>query len=1153
MYPSSQGPRQIRITSINIEGLQSNAEYARYLADNCDILCIQEHWLLNYECSIVGEIFPDHNCAVKSFDDRDPDLPMHRNRGRAGTAIVWKKELDHIVEYLPDGSDRVIAIIILAKENPLLLVNTYMPTMGSKDPEYGETLDEVNEILLKYWTHDPIWTGDVNADVLRDKSYHNDKLLTGFLAEHQMQISTLQSRMPTYHHFNGTSKSRIDVFIERIRKTNIIGVTNEERHILNTSSHDPITARLEIQTDEANKESSHQRETESCTPQPRVKWSDVDYNRYSELTESRLRILMKTMADTPIDIVAAQLNDVLTRCASDACPPSKAKRKKNKPRKSEWNPTLKPLVRRVKWLYYKTKHNTDPNPQGDIRSLKMAKKLLRSAQRQAAAKKRREAKTSIMVAAKSKDQRDFFKFIKKQRQTHVTTGAIEFEEHSVPGSQQNSWAKYFKHLASPAESDTFNDEYNTYLHTMHLLRLLRTDLRMTLAPVSRKNVKDYVDRLKSGKSPDLYGVAAEHLKLASPTILDVLCHICNSCIENGKIPSTFKLGILSPVLKKGKSHKDPNGYRRITITSVIGKILEKHMLQETDKILGTSQSHLQFGFTNGCSPMYAALVITEIMAEAKDSGKPLYLTFMDSSKAFDVVCHESMLNALHEQDVHGNLWSMYSSMYNGIKSRVKWDGLLSKPFDETQGIRQGGISSPALYKAERNKGLVQLDKNPTLSIGCLRVGSVMVADDLALTAKTATDMQTALLIAETDASRERYIYNATKTKTITINSPTDYIFKLNGSPIGTSTSEKHLGIYRNSQNTNLETIETRIKEARRTSYSLLGAGLCGLNGSGPEVALTLYSTYVLPQLLYGLDTLVLTTKETERLENYHRRNLRHILHLPPSTSSAAVYLLSGCAPAEALIHIRALTLFGSIASGANRSHPNNFILDLIKRQLAVKDATSSSWAAWIRRILHTYSLPSAYDILNYPPSKTKWKRMVKTAINQWWTEKLQEDAVGMSSLKFINIKALQIGRMHASLTGATSALTVIKITVSTKLMVRRYPLLGNPTTGRRQSQSCPLCKKEEEEDEKHFILLCPALRSTRLPYLDSLLSLFLDLQISIDPEDLVAYILDPSGHNLNFNINRLCRNMLFALHQRRTVLMAPEKDHLAISLAPHPH
>ena len=62
---------------------------------------------------------------------------------------------------------------------------------------------------------------------------------------------------------------------------------------------------------------------------------------------------------------------------------------------------------------------------------------------------------------------------------------------------------------------------------------------------------------------------------------------------------------------------------------------------------------------------------------------------------------------------------------------------------------------------------------------------------------------------------------------------------------------------RNNKNNNLNTIQARVKEARRSAYSLMGAGLCGLNGSGVEVALMLYSTYIIPVMLYGLEALVL--------------------------------------------------------------------------------------------------------------------------------------------------------------------------------------------------------------------------------------------------------------------------------------------------------
>jgi hypothetical protein len=40
-----------------------------------------------------------------------------------------------------------------------------------------------------------------------------------------------------------------------------------------------------------------------------------------------------------------------------------------------------------------------------------------------------------------------------------------------------------------------------------------------------------------------------------------------------------------------------------------------------------------------------------------------------------------------------------------MNSKVKWDGNISKSFDEQQGVRHGGIVSPELYKVMKFSGI----------------------------------------------------------------------------------------------------------------------------------------------------------------------------------------------------------------------------------------------------------------------------------------------------------------------------------------------------------------------------------------------------------------------------------------------------------------
>ena len=65
----------------------------------------------------------------------------------------------------------------------------------------------------------------------------------------------------------------------------------------------------------------------------------------------------------------------------------------------------------------------------------------------------------------------------------------------------------------------------------------------------------------------------------------------------------------------------------------------------------------------------AAVVRTEALMEAKDTKSPIFVTYMDTSKAFDTVNH----CALHTQSVTGPIWYIYNNAYTDIRSVVKWE------------------------------------------------------------------------------------------------------------------------------------------------------------------------------------------------------------------------------------------------------------------------------------------------------------------------------------------------------------------------------------------------------------------------------------------------------------------------------------------------
>jgi hypothetical protein len=424
-----------------------------------------------------------------------------------------------------------------------------------------------------------------------------------------------------------------------------------------------------------------------------------------------------------------------------------------------------------------------------------------------------------------------------------------------------------------------------------------------------------------------------------------------------------------------------------------------------------------------------------------------------------------------------------------------------------------------------------------MKVGHINAGAIMVADDLALAASSDHLMQISLTVAEADAAQERYKYNTDKTKTVPINSGTATALILNGKPLGLSAAEAHVGIYRNSANNNSSTIDDRIKKARRASYSLMGAGLCGLNSAGPEVATLQYTTYVLPTLLYGLEAIILGKRELVTLEAYHRKNLRYIQHLPQSTATPAIHLLSGVLPAQALIDIRSLGLARNVLAAESGSPPAVYIRELITRQLTMKDSTSTSWASHVRKLLRKYNLPTVLDLISTPPERKAWKATVKRAVREIWANELRDQAAEKSTLDILNCANCCMGTPHPIWLDLDNPLDIRKATVQAQLLVQRYPLASSRTAGKNRCDTCPLCKTEAESTT-HFLLHCSKLSEARRPYLTRILHMCRMSRLSVDPETLTSIILDPSYvPSRDKQYMQICRNLVYKLHHKRAIFL----------------
>lgn len=285
--------------------------------------------------------------------------------------------------------------------------------------------------------------------------------------------------------------------------------------------------------------------------------------------------------------------------------------------------------------------------------------------------------------------------------------------------------------------------------------------------------------------------------------------------------------------------------------------------------------------------------------------------------------------------------------------------------------------------------------------------------------------------------------------------------------------------------------------------------------------------------MYGLDALCLNQKDYNLLETFYKRILRQITHLPTTTATPALYLLTGCLPAEAQHHLATLSLFGRIAR-----RMGSIERELAFRQVAMKDPNSNSWFSNIRRILALYNLPPAITILQSPTTKQAWKRQCTDAVNRTWMTKLKDRAAGMKSLKYLNTDACKIGSVHPVWQCGSDPVQARMAAIHAKLLVQRYPLASSHCAGKRQSPNCPACNVATE-DLEHFLLKCNQLQHTRQSNMRIINVLKQEHNVG---HDLTPAILDASSiptitntdrHLLFAGLRRLC----FRLHSERAKIV----------------
>lgn len=216
--------------------------------------------------------------------------------------------------------------------------------------------------------------------------------------------------------------------------------------------------------------------------------------------------------------------------------------------------------------------------------------------------------------------------------------------------------------------------------------------------ISVQDVHNAILSLSNSSCLDVYNLSSYIIKHSSVYISEVLCTIFNKCLDEGVFPEKLKISKVVPIHKRGDS-TTPSNYRPISLVPVLSKVFEKIISMQMIKYLDLNNLLFknQFGFRKGYSTCNAVLEFIQVCLDGKESKSKVGANFYDFSKAFDTVCHSTLIVKLKLLGFSHNASKLVKSYLESRSQSVYVHNSFSNFNTVPHGVPQGSILGPLLF------------------------------------------------------------------------------------------------------------------------------------------------------------------------------------------------------------------------------------------------------------------------------------------------------------------------------------------------------------------------------------------------------------------------------------------------------------------------
>ena len=221
---------------------------------------------------------------------------------------------------------------------------------------------------------------------------------------------------------------------------------------------------------------------------------------------------------------------------------------------------------------------------------------------------------------------------------------------------------------------------------------------MFMNPTDPEEVQKIIQNLKPKKSTGHDEISTQLLKSLTNVITIPSSIIMNKSLSEGVVPQDMKIAKVVPIYKS-KDHQKFTNYRPISLLPAMSKVMEKIVHKRLYGFLNIHHIlyNSQYGFRPKHSTVNAVSEFVHEILSAYDRNETSLATFLDLSKAFDTIDHDTLFMKLSYYGIRGTALTWFKSYFKNRKQYVHYNGQNSDLLDITCGVPQGSVLGPLLF------------------------------------------------------------------------------------------------------------------------------------------------------------------------------------------------------------------------------------------------------------------------------------------------------------------------------------------------------------------------------------------------------------------------------------------------------------------------